>query len=238
MPACRPERRVNETGSLRNTVPPSGVMHASPVGQTIGEASDGRRSASGDGAQLEGERLLAARATEGDRAAYGELYERYVDRIFRYIYFKVGDRGQAEDLTSQTFMKAWDAIGDYEWRDHPFGAWLFRIAHNLVVDYHRARRDHLALDDASRQLEARASRDGIRPERVLAEALTMERVRHAIGRLTEEQQQVLVLRFFEGLSTGEVADSMGKRRGAIRGLQFRALSALRDLLHREQDELV
>lgn len=212
-------------------------MHGTTV-RPIAEIADGRRGKAGDSAPLEGERLLASRATEGDRAAYGELYEQYVDRIFRYIYFKVSDRQQAEDLTSQTFMKAWDAIGDYEWRDHPFGAWLFRIAHNLVVDYHRSRREHLALDDASRQLEERASRDVVRPERVLAEALTMDRVRHAIGRLTEEQQQVLVLRFFEGLSTGEVADSMGKRRGAIRGLQFRALSALRDLLHREQDELV
>jgi len=77
----------------------------------------------------------------------------------------------------------------------------------------------------------------VRPEGVLAEMLTTDRVRHAIGRLTEEQQQVLVLRFFEDLSTGEVAEIMGKRRGAVRGLQFRALSALREMLYREQDEL-
>ena len=186
---------------------------------------------------LDAERLLAARASQGDRAAYGELYEHYVDKIYRYIYYKVGQRAEAEDLTSLTFLKAWDAIGDYEWRNHPFGAWLFRIAHNLVVDHHRARKDHLALDDASPQLEGRASRDEVRPERVLNEMLTVERVRHAIGRLTEDQQQVLVLRFFEELSTGEVANIMGKRRGAIRGLQFRALSALRDLLYREQDAL-
>ena len=187
--------------------------------------------------ELDAERLLASRASQGDRNAYGELYERYLEKIYRYIFYKVGRRDEAEDLTSQTFLKAWDAIADYEWRNHPFGAWLFRIAHNLVVDYHRARRESVALDDASPQLEQRASRDEVRPERVLAELLTMDRVRVAIGRLTEEQQQVLILRFFEGLSTGEVAELMGKRRGAIRGLQFRALSALRDLLYREQDEL-
>jgi RNA polymerase sigma-70 factor (ECF subfamily) len=189
-------------------------------------------------AGLDAERLLASRASQGDRAAYAELYERYLDKIYRYVYYKVGQKDEAEDLTSQTFLKAWDAIGDYEWRNHPFGAWLFRIAHNLVVDYHRARRANIGLDDASPQLEHRASRDEIRPETVLAELITMDRVRHAIGRLTEEQQQVLILRFFEWLSTGEVADLMGKRRGAIRGLQFRALSALRDLLYREQDELI
>ncbi len=211
--------------SIRNTGTPPRVMADTT------EPSDAA-------AHLDAERQLAAKACSGDRDAFGALYERYVDRIYRYVYFKVGHRAQAEDLTGQTFLKAWDAIGDYEWRDHPFGAWLFRIAHNLVVDHHRSRREVYGLDDATQQLEAKASRDDVRPERVLAEMISMERVRHAIGRLTEEQQQVLVLRFFEGLDTGEVAELMGKRRGAIRGLQFRALSALRELLHREQDELV
>ena len=186
-------------------------------------------------AALDEERALAARASSGDRAAYGELYQRYVEKIYRYIYFKVGGRDETEDLTSQTFLKAWDAIGDYEWRNHPFGAWLFRIAHNLVVDYHRAKKETVGLDDATPQLEGRTSKDALRPEQVLGEMITMERVRRAIGRLTEEQQQVLILRFFDELSTGEVATIMGKNSGAIRGLQFRALSALRDLLHREQD---
>jgi RNA polymerase sigma-70 factor (ECF subfamily) len=197
-------------------------------------ADDNNRSTA---SSLDEERQLASRASDGDRQAFGELYGRYVDRIYRYVYFKVGSREHAEDITGQTFLKAWDAIGGYEWRNHPFGAWLFRIAHNLVVDYHRARREVLSLDDASPQLEGRASRDTVRPDRILAELIATDRVRSAIGRLTEEQQQVLILRFFEGLSTGEVADIMGKRRGAVRGLQFRALSALRELLHREQDEL-
>jgi len=216
---------LNRAEQARNS-----AVHSRVIKPTTKEASES------DG--LDAERLLASRASQGDRRAFGELYERYVDKIYRYIYFKVGQRAEAEDLASQTFLKAWDAIGDYEWRNHPFGAWLFRIAHNLVVDYHRARRDYVTLDDASPQLEHKASQDDIRPERMLAELIATERVRQAIGRLTEEQQQVLILRFFEGLSTGEVADIMGKRRGAIRGLQFRALSALRDLLHREQDELI
>jgi RNA polymerase sigma-70 factor, ECF subfamily len=208
---------------LRNTAPQAGVIR--------GEAE------APDGAALDEERMLASRASQGDRTAYGELYGRYIDRIYRYIYFKVGQRAEAEDLTSQTFLKAWDAIGDYEWRNHPFGAWLFRIAHNLVVDHHRSRRENVPLDNATPQLEHRASRDAIRPERAMSELVTMDRVRHAVSRLTEEQQQVVILRFFEEMSTGEVAELMGKRRGAIRGLQFRALSALRDLLYREQDEL-
>lgn len=208
---------------LRNTAPQAGVKQA--------------ESDSPEGVALDEERLLASRASQGDRNAYGELYGRYVDRIYRYIYFKVGQRAEAEDLTSQTFLKAWDAIGDYEWRNHPFGAWLFRIAHNLVVDHHRSRRESVPLDNATPQLEHRATRDGLRPEHVMSDLVTLDRVRHAVGRLTEEQQQVVILRFFEEMSTGEVAQLMGKRRGAIRGLQFRALSALRDLLYREQEEL-
>ncbi len=208
---------------LRNDVAPGRVIAGAPP--TPEETA------------LDEERALSARACSGDRAAYAELYQRYVVKIYRYIYFKVGSRDETEDLTSQTFLKAWDAIGDYEWRNHPFGAWLFRIAHNLVVDHHRARRDHVTLDDATPQLEGRTSRDALRPEQVLGEMITMERVRRAIGRLTEEQQQVLILRFFDELSTGEVAEIMGKNSGAIRGLQFRALSALRELLHREQDAL-
>jgi RNA polymerase sigma-70 factor (ECF subfamily) len=214
---------LNSAESIRNTSTQADVIRAEDQAEA---------------ALLDAERLLASRASQGDRAAYGQLYQSYVDKIYRYIYYKVGQRAEAEDLTSLTFMKAWDAIADYEWRNHPFGAWLFRIAHNLVVDYHRARRDMVSLSDASPQLEQKASRDEIRPERMLSDLITTDRIRHAIGRLTEEQQQVLVLRFFEGLSTGEVAEMMGKRRGAIRGLQFRALSALRDLLHREQDALM
>jgi RNA polymerase sigma-70 factor (ECF subfamily) len=220
---------LNSAESIRNTSAGSRVISGTSKARAKNEPVP---------QGLDEERLLASRASMGDRDAYAELYQRYVDKIYRYIYYKVGQRAETEDLTSQTFMKAWDAIGDYEWRNHPFGAWLFRIAHNLVVDYHRARRDNVSLSDASPQLEQRASSDDIRPEKILGEMITMDRVRHAIGRLTEEQQQVLILRFFEGMSTGEVADLMGKRRGAIRGLQFRALSALRELLHREQDALV
>jgi len=220
-PGLEGEAGVNGLEGIRNTAPAARVIP--------GETTEP------DGPVLDAERLLAARAGQGDRAAYGELYQRYVDKIYRYIFFKVGSRDETEDLTSQTFLKAWDAIGDYEWRNHPFGAWLFRIAHNLVVDYHRSRRDSVALDDATPHLEHRASRDELRPEWVMGEMITMDRVRRAIGRLTEEQQQVLILRFFDELSTGEVAQIMGKNSGAVRGLQFRALSALRDLLYRERD---
>ena len=214
---------MSDAEGARNTASRARVIQSEADSTALGE--------------LDEERRLAVKAADGDRSAFGELYEQYVDKIYRYVHFKVGDQGDTEDLTSQTFLKAWDAIGDYEWRNYPFGAWLFRIAHNLVVDYHRARRPSVTLDDATPQLEHRASQENIRPEHLLSELITMDRVRHAVGRLTEEQQQVLVLRFFEGLSTGEVAKIMGKRRGAIRGLQFRALGALRDMLYREQDEL-
>jgi RNA polymerase sigma-70 factor (ECF subfamily) len=214
---------LTQTRSLRNDAPTADVSNVTAEDR--------------DDAVLDAERILASHATRGDRDAYSALYERYVDKIYKYIYYKVGDQSEAEDLASQTFLKAWDAIADYEWRNYPFGAWLFRIAHNLVVDYHRARRENVSLDESTPQLEHKATRYEVRPDRMMAQYLAEGRIRQAVERLTEEQQQVLVLRFYEGLDTGEVAEIMGKRRGAIRGLQFRALSALRDLLEREQDEL-
>lgn len=182
---------------------------------------------------MEQEKELTLRASQRDAEAYACLYDFYVDRIYKYIYYRVGNVAEAEDLTAQVFLKAWEAIGDYEWRDLPFSAWLFRIAHNLVVDYHRARREMVPLE----QPEGRPSRviqgEEMRPEQVLEEIMVAKRLQEAIAQLTEEQQEVIILRLVEGYSTEEVAHIMGKRRGAIRGLKFRALCALREILDLE-----
>lgn len=178
---------------------------------------------------MEREKELAVRASQHDPEAFAELYDLYVDRIYNYIYYKVGNTAEAEDLTAQVFTKAWEAIGSYRWQGHSFSPWLFRIAHNLVVDYHRARRPTTVLD----VLETRPhviNSEADRPEQVMQNLMTLERVRQAISQLTEEQQTVIILRFIEGYSTADIAEVMGKQPGAIRGLQFRGLTALRKIL--------
>ncbi|MFQ5340668.1 MAG: RNA polymerase sigma factor [Anaerolineae bacterium] len=184
---------------------------------------------------MEREKQLAVRASKHDPEAFAELYDLYVDKIYNYVYYKVGSTVEAEDLTAQVFTKAWEAIGSYRWQGHSFSPWLFRIAHNLVVDFHRARRPSVDLD----VLETRPSLRDVeesRPEQILQSMMAMEQVRAAISQLTEEQQTVIILRFIEGYSTADIAEMMGKRRGAIRGLQFRGLIALRKILGVEETD--
>lgn len=184
---------------------------------------------------MEREKELAIRASKHDPGAFAELYDLYVDKIYNYVYYKVGNTTEAEDLTAQVFTRAWEAIGSYKWQGHSFSPWLFRIAHNLVVDYHRARRPGVVLDVLETHPNV-ASAEESRPEQVLQSMMTMERVRKAIRQLTEEQQSVIILRFIEGYSTADIAEMMGKRRGAIRGLQFRGLLALRSILGVEETD--
>ncbi len=166
---------------------------------------------------------LVQRAVRGDATAFGELYEQNLTKIYRYIYYKVGDATEAEDLTEQVFLKAWEAIGRYRQQGVPFVAWLFRLAHNLVIDYRRTHHEATPLDET--QEDDRPS-----PEDVAAARLDVQTLQRAIMRLTPEQQQVIILRLVQGLSHSEVAAIMGKNEGAVRGLQHRALAALHELL--------
>jgi len=183
---------------------------------------------------MEKEKELALRASQRDAEAFACLYDLYVDGIYKYIFYKVGDVVETEDLTAQVFLKAWEAIGDYEWRDLPFSAWLFRIAHNLVVDYHRARRETVPIEQPEGRPPLVIRDEEMRPEQALEEIMIARQLQEAIAQLTEEQQEVIILRLLEGYSTAEVARIMGKKPGAIRGLKFRALCALREILDREE----
>ncbi|MBI5879636.1 MAG: sigma-70 family RNA polymerase sigma factor [Chloroflexi bacterium] len=177
------------------------------------------------------ERALVRRAVRRDADAFAELYDLYIDRIFKYVYYKVGLVPVAEDLTSQVFLKAWERIGDYQPTERPFAAWLYRIAHNLIVDHYRTRRAEAPLDELPLADERMPSFDD------WAELhLTRERLQRAIARLTDDQQQVIILKFLEGYGTEQVGEILGKDKGAVRALQFRALNALQRLLRQpEQD---
>lgn len=173
------------------------------------------------------ERELVVEATRHNQAAFARLYDQYVDKIYRYIYFKVGNQADAQDMTAQVFMKAWQAIGNYEWTDRPFAAWLYRIAHNLIVDGFRTRHETSSIDDMLEMEESGPSLEGI-----VEGHLTAETLRHALRHLTPDQQRVIVLRILEGYSTSEVAQMMGKAEGAVRTLQHRALLGLKNVFGR------
>jgi RNA polymerase sigma-70 factor (ECF subfamily) len=172
-----------------------------------------------------GEADLTARARAGDADAFGQLYELHVDRVYRYVAYRVKTEHEAEDLTEQVFLKAWEAMPRYEDRGLPFRAWLFRLAHNLVIDHYRVRRSDVSLNellDSDQSYEP----SGPDPQVEVEARLDADEVRLAVRRLGEEQRQVVLLRFVEGLSHSEVADILGKTEGATRAIQHRALGAL------------
>ncbi|GIW06413.1 MAG: DNA-directed RNA polymerase sigma-70 factor [Dehalococcoidia bacterium] len=168
------------------------------------------------------------RAQAGDPEAFGTLYDAYVDRIFRYVRIRVGDDVESEDLTEHVFLRAWQAIGRYQDRGRPFTAWLYTIAGNVVSDYFRSQRRRAALDPVL--VDRATDRDPVAAAERGAHRAALE---NAIRKLTPDQQQVIILRFIEGLSPAEVAATIGKREGTVRVIQHRALAALRSLLAAE-----
>ncbi len=165
---------------------------------------------------------LVLRAIRRDQDAFGELYDRHVVRVYRHIYYMMGNAPEAEDLTAQTFLRAWEAIERYQVRGAPFVSWLLRIAHNLGVSYLRSKRDSSELHDGI--VDTKERRD---PEWSYQQTAEEEMVRQAILLLRDEQRQVIILRFIEDLDYKEVADIIGKSVAAIRVIQHRALNSLR-----------
>lgn len=175
--------------------------------------------------------LLIERAKSDDADAFGKLYDMYVDRIYRHVYYRVGNATDSEDLTQEVFMKAWQAIGRYKITGTPFLAWLMRISHNLVVDsYRKKKKDELHLDDDSWITDSAPT-----PEEAAELGYGQKRLRRAILELHGDQQQVLMMHFIEGFTYAEIASSLGKREGAIRVIQHRALTRLRQILEKEKD---
>ena len=172
---------------------------------------------------------LAQRASMHDQAAFAELYNAYVEKIYKYIYYKVSNPSDAEDLCEQVFLKAWEAIGRYRWQGRPFLAWLYRLAHNAHIDHVRSQRPTTSLTDDQRPLELASHSASIE----LGRALDAEVIAGALAQLTLEQQQVIVMKFIEGLDNEQIAHAMDKREGAIRALQMRALMSMRRVLERQ-----
>ncbi len=175
------------------------------------------------------EKELIERA-KTDKEAFGELYERYVDRIYNYVYYRIGNVADAEDLTAKIFVRAMRHIPNYQDQGVPFSAWLYRIAHNLVANWHRdrSRRQIIALDDI---VQWHAS--GENPEFFTELMEDRERLSKAIRRLPADRQELLTLKFVERLPNAEIGDIMGRSEGAIKSLYHRTLLALREDLQRD-----
>ena len=178
------------------------------------------------------ESKLISLSKQGDPEALASLYACYVERITRYVYSRVTDHQLAEDITSRIFLKMLEKLDTYQVGQSPVIAWLYRMAHNAVIDHYRMKRTFVSLEDLH-QAEVKQE-DGI--EEKLELQIKSQQLRAALQLLTEEQQRVLNLKFIDGLSTREIARQLGKRQGAVRALQMRALQRLAKCpsLQREQ----
>lgn len=172
-------------------------------------------------------------AGQGDSQAFSVLYERYVTRIYNYIYYRTGNPHEAEDLTSKVFFRAFNHMSSYHSRGVPFSAWLYRIAHNLVANWHRdnSRRREVPLEDNILQTP-----HSEHPESAAVLNQENEALIKIIRRMPSERQQLIILKFVERLSNAEVAVIMGRSEGAIKSLYHRTLLALREQMDWDQEE--
>lgn len=170
---------------------------------------------------------LVERAQNGESDAFGRLYDHYADTVYRYIYYRVGSRATAEDLTSETFLRALRRIGTFTWQGRDFGAWLVTIARNLVADHFKSSRFRLEVTTGEMLDSNECERS---PEESVLESLSNAALLDAVRRLNPQQQECVTLRFLQGLSVAETARIMGKNEGAIKTLQYRAVRTLARLL--------
>jgi RNA polymerase sigma-70 factor, ECF subfamily len=179
--------------------------------------------------ELSDEEALA-RVAQGEAEAFGVLYERYVTRIYNYIYYRTGNPLEAEDLTARVFHRAMDHVATYKNMGVPFSAWLYRIAHNLVANWYRdnTRRKEVPLEDTT----PLPGHHSDYPESALVETQELEKLMGVIRRFPAERQQLLILKFVEGLSNTEIGIIMARSEGAIKSLYHRTLTALREELEK------
>lgn len=164
--------------------------------------------------------LDVIKAIDGDTAAFGRVYTLYVDRIYRYVYYIVGNKMMAEDVTEEVFIKAWKSLGNCKGREETFSAWLFRIAHNHSITMINKNHREIPVET----VYATADHD---PQIEAEDNMDLQNVLEAIKTLPESQKQIIILKFLDDIGNDEISRITGKRQGAIRALQMRALSSLR-----------
>jgi len=218
---------IKAVGDLPSAGTAGGRASGSGSGGSAGRGGDrhaGPVAGDGESEQMVG---LVKQAQDGNADAFGELYRIYNDTVFRYIYYRVSTRALAEDLTSETFVRALRRITTFSWQGRDFGAWLVTIARNLVADHFKSSRHRMEVSTGemldSNEVEAS-------PEETVLEHLSNETLLDAVHRLNDQQRECVTLRFLHGLSVAETAEIMGKNEGAIKTLQYRAVRTLARLL--------
>lgn len=173
-------------------------------------------------------KLILRRAQDGETEAFGLIYDHFSEKIYRFIYFRVGHKEIAEDVLSDTFVKAWQKINQIN-SPEALSGWLYQIARNNIIDYYRLKKETVALEEVSNTLE-----DLINTVDTVSASLQQKKILDKLNELTDEQQQVIRYRFFEDLSNEEIAYVMGKSEGAIRVIQHRAIMRLKELLNNKK----
>ncbi len=176
---------------------------------------------------MQDEQCLVQKAQQKDKEAFAELYEAYFDKIYRYIMLKTGNQADAEDMTQQVFLKALKSLPSYKYQEVPFSAWLYRIAHNQMVDHFRKSSKH---QDCELAEEITPDNPDDNPQRQVELKTDIESLIKATRQLTKSQQEVIALRFSSDLPVAEVARLMGKSEGAVKALQHSAVVALRKIM--------
>ena len=177
------------------------------------------------------EEQIVQRAINGDREAFTYIYDLHFDKIYRYIYVKVRSQSEAEDLTQDVFIKAYEGLKNYKWRDLPITAWLFKIAHNRVIDHVRKASKEKRAD--LNEADAISAGD---PVYMTEQNFEIYELKGALEKLPDAQREVATLRFISELSIAEVALTLGKSEGTVKALQFNAIASLRKLLYGKFNE--
>ena len=181
------------------------------------------------------EKKLIKKAKNQDREAFGTLYDVYMDRIYRFIFLRVSKKSDAEDITQKVFIKAWQSIDRYEIRKNvPFSSWLYRIAKNTVIDYYRTEKNHSAIEDIPEHEISEEAKDH---EKAADDTLKFNQIKEALSELTDNQQDIIIMKFVEELENKEIAEILDKTEVAIRVTQHRALKKLRKIIKKEQEDI-
>ncbi len=176
---------------------------------------------------LDGEDKIIKNAIDGDSSAFGLLYDKYHSQIYRFIYLKVSHREEAEDITHQVFLNAWKNIEKYQIQGYPFSSWLYQISRNLVIDHYRTKKTTTDIESIS-ESEFADSNDSL--QKTIEVNFEVDIVRKAIFKLNQEQQDILIMRFVDELSSKEISTALGKPESTVRVLQHRAIKNLKNIL--------
>jgi RNA polymerase sigma-70 factor (ECF subfamily) len=179
-----------------------------------------------NGPEPEQEIVFVQRAVKGDSSAFGVLYDHYHPMIYRFVMIKVGRREEAEDITHQVFLSAWQKVKSYKHQGHPFSSWLYQIARNQVIDHYRARKPDVSLEKTDPESFAIA----VDHAADISKKMQLEKVRTAIALLKSDYQDVIILRFVEDMTLKETAASLRKSEGAVKVIQHRAIRELKKVL--------